>query len=83
MSLGLTKSKEDCNLYFKVEDVIPVILLLYVDDLFLTDEEELIIDARRRLATEFDMKYPSDTSRKFNICIWKFELTQIYDIKLI
>ena len=36
MSLGFTKSKVDSNLYFKVEDEIPVILLLYVDDLFLT-----------------------------------------------
>ena len=90
MSLGFTKSKEDSNIYFKVEDrckeetpTIRVILLLYVNDLFLTRYEEIIIDARRRLDTEFDMKYPSDTSRKFNICIWKFELTQIYDINLI
>ena len=49
-------SKEDSNLYFKVEDKIPVILMLYVDDLFLTSDEELIIDARRRLATKFEMK---------------------------
>ena len=33
-----------------------MILLLYVDDLFLTGKEELIIDARRRLATKFEMK---------------------------
>ena len=32
-------------------------LLLYVDGIFLTDEEELIKDARRRIATEFEMKY--------------------------
>ena len=56
MSLGFTKSKEDSNLYFKVEDRRPLILLLYVDDLFLTGDEELIIDTRRRLATEFEMK---------------------------
>ena len=31
-------------------------LLLYVDDLFLTGKEKLIKDARRRLATEFEMK---------------------------
>ena len=31
-------------------------LLLYVDDLFLTGEEELIKDARRRLATKFEIK---------------------------
>ena len=56
MSLGFTKSKVDSNLYFKVEDRIPVILLLYVDDLFLTSEEELITDAKRRLATNLEMK---------------------------
>jgi hypothetical protein len=36
MSLGFMKSSVDPNLYFKVEDDGPVILLLYVDDLFLT-----------------------------------------------
>ena len=56
MSLGFTKSKVDSNLYFKVEGGRPVMLLLYVNDLFLTREEEIIKDARRRLATEFDMK---------------------------
>ena len=56
MSLGFTKSKVDSNLYFKVEDGRPVILLLYVDDLFLTGDEERMTDARRRLATEFKMK---------------------------
>ena len=35
-SLGFTKSKEYSNLYFKVMNDEPVILLLYVDDLLLT-----------------------------------------------
>ena len=35
MRLGFTKSKEDSNLYFKVEGRRLVILLLYFDDLFL------------------------------------------------
>ena len=35
-SLGFTKSKTDSNLYYKVEKGNPVILLLYVDDLFVT-----------------------------------------------
>ena len=39
-----------------MEDRIPMILLLYVDDLFLTGEEELITDAKRRLSIEFEMK---------------------------
>jgi hypothetical protein len=34
----------------------PVILLLYVDDLFLTGEEKLIPEFKKRLATEFEMK---------------------------
>ena len=33
-----------------------MMLLLYVDDLFLIGKEELIRDARRRLATDFKMK---------------------------
>ena len=56
MSLGFTKSKSDSNLYFKVEGKIPMMLLLYVNDLFLTGEDELIEYVKRRLATEFEMK---------------------------
>ena len=33
-----------------------MILLLYVDDLFLTTNYELIVDAKRRFAAEFEMK---------------------------
>ena len=50
MALRFTKSKEDSNLYFKVEGGIPVMLLLYAR------KEELIKAARRILATEFEMK---------------------------
>jgi hypothetical protein len=38
MSLGFTKSKVDPDMYYKVEDGSPVILLLYIDDLFLMGE---------------------------------------------
>ena len=38
MALGFTERKEDSNLYFKVEGGIPVMLMLYVDDLFLTEK---------------------------------------------
>ena len=51
MRMGFTKSKVDSNLYFKVEDEILVILLLYVNDLFLTGEEKIIKYAKRRLGT--------------------------------
>ena len=56
MDLGFTESKADSNLYFKVEGGGPVMLLLYVDDLFLTKKEELIKGSRRRLVGKFKMK---------------------------
>ena len=56
MALGFTESKADSNLFFKVEGRIPVMLLLYVNDLFLTGEDELIKDERRRLDIDFEMK---------------------------
>ena len=37
-SLGFTKSKAYSNLYYKVEDDGIMILLLYVDDIFLIGE---------------------------------------------
>ena len=55
-SLGFTKSKEDSNLYYKVEDGNPVILLLYVGDLFVTGMDGLIADSKRKLVVEFEMK---------------------------
>ena len=38
MTIWFTESKEDSNLFFKVECRRPVMLLLYVDDLFLTEK---------------------------------------------
>ena len=55
-SLGFTKSKADSNLYYKVEEGNALILLLYVDDLFVTCMDGLISDTKRNLATEFEMK---------------------------
>ena len=56
ISLGFTKSKEDSNLYYKVEGDGLIILLLYVDDLFLTSEDKPINKCKKKLATEFEMK---------------------------
>ena len=56
MAPGSTKIKEYSNLCFKVERERLVMLLLYVDDLFLTVKEELIKIARRRLFAKFEMK---------------------------
>ena len=51
MSLGFSKSSVYPNLYFKVEDGELVILLMYVDDLFLTGAKNLIAECKRKLAT--------------------------------
>ena len=56
MSLGFTKSEADSNLYYKFVDDGIMILLLYVDDLFLTGEEKLISDCKKKLVAEFEMK---------------------------
>jgi hypothetical protein len=56
MSLGFTKSKEDSNLYYKVVDGGPMILFLYVDDLFLTGNEKLNAKCKRKVVAEFEMK---------------------------
>eukprot|EP00253_Pinus_taeda_P004118 PITA_04118 len=42
MKLRFNRSEADPNLYFKVEDDKPLILVLYVDDLFLTGADPLI-----------------------------------------
>ena len=54
--LGFTKSKVDSNVYYKVEEGNPVVLLLYVDDLFVIGEDGLIADTKRKLVAEFKMK---------------------------
>jgi hypothetical protein len=56
MRLGFSKSHADPNIYYKVVNNAPVILLLYVGDLFLIGEESLIIQCKKELASEFDMK---------------------------
>ena len=40
-SLEFTKSKADSNLYYKVEEGNPMIVQLYVDDLFVTGKDGL------------------------------------------
>ena len=55
-SLGFTKSKANSNLYYKVEDGNQVMLLLYVDDLFVIGTDGLIYNTKRNLSAKFEMK---------------------------
>eukprot|EP00253_Pinus_taeda_P002121 PITA_02121 len=54
--MGFVKSDADPNLYYMVVENEPLVLVLYVDDLFLTRSSKLIKDCKKNLATGFDMK---------------------------
>ena len=54
--MGLVKSDVDPNLYYLRVGSEPLILVLYVNDLFLTGSSRLIKDCKENLATEFDVK---------------------------
>ena len=71
MSLGFTKSKIDPNLYFKVMDDDPVIFLLYVDDLFLTGNDKQIVECKKKLTTEFEMKDLGLTHYFLGLEVWQ------------
>ena len=53
---GLSKSKADSILYYKVESDGLMILLLYANDLFLTSEDNPINKCMKKLIVEFEMK---------------------------
>jgi hypothetical protein len=71
MSLGFTKSKFDPNLYFNIENDRPVILLLYVDELFLRDEENLITNCKKTFVAKFEMKDLGPMHYFLGIEVWK------------
>ena len=53
LSIGFQKSEANPNLYYIMVGGVPLILLLYVDELFITGEEHLIAACKRDLASEF------------------------------
>ena len=55
LSIGFQKSEANPNLYYIVVGGVSLILLLYVDDLFITGGEHLIDACKKDLASEFKM----------------------------
>lgn len=53
--MGFVKSKADSKLYYLIVGGESLILILYVDDLFLTRSSGLIEDYKRDLAAEFEI----------------------------
>eukprot|EP00253_Pinus_taeda_P036728 PITA_36728 len=56
LRIGFVKSSTDPNVYIKVVNKEPIIILLYVDDLFITGVERRIHECKTMLAPEFEMK---------------------------
>ena len=54
--LGFRKSEADANLYHILVEGKLLIIFLYVDDLILIDDEQLIRSCKDDLAREFEMK---------------------------
>ena len=54
--MGFVKSEADANLYYLMVGGEILILVLYVDDLFLTGSLRFIVDCKKNLAEEFEMK---------------------------
>jgi hypothetical protein len=49
----------------------PMILLLYVDDLFLIGEENIINECKKKLTLEFEMKYLGIMHYFLGLEVWK------------
>ena len=67
--MGFLKSDADPNLYYLRVGDEALILVLYVDDLFLTGSSRLIKDCKENLATKLDMK---DLGQMHFFWVWKF-----------
>ena len=72
MSLVFTKSKADSNLYYKVEGDGLMILLLYVDDIFLIGEDKPINECKKKLSIEFEMKDLGMMHYFLDLEVWKY-----------
>ena len=55
LSMGFQKSEADLNLYFIMVGDDPLVLLLYVDDLFITGREIPIAACKKDLAAKYEM----------------------------
>jgi hypothetical protein len=56
MSLGFDKSVVDPNLYYHIVGDECLILVVYVDDLLLTNSESLIVECKHEMISKFEMK---------------------------
>ena len=69
--LGFTKSDADSNLYYKVVENHPLILVPYVDDMFLIGKERKIVQCKRELTSELEMKYLGPMHYFLSLEVWQ------------
>eukprot|EP00253_Pinus_taeda_P002300 PITA_02300 len=69
IGLGFTKSEVGANLYHIVVKGKVLIVILYVDDLILTSDDQLIVSCKEDLAREFEMK---DMGSFITSLAWKY-----------
>lgn len=71
LSTGFTKSKADSNLYYILVETGLLILVLYVEDLFLTGVVKLIVGCKTNLALEFKMEGIAMMNYFLGLDVWK------------
>lgn len=69
--LGFAKSEADANLYHIVVEGKLLIILLYVNDLILTSDEQLIRSCKEDLEREFEMKFMRLIHYFLSLEVWK------------
>ena len=69
--MGFTKSKADPNIYLKVVEDELVILLLYVDELSLRGNAKQVMQSKKKLAEDFEMKYLGLMPYFLGLEVWK------------
>lgn len=62
VKLGFTRRSANPNLYFKVINGMPFILILYVNDSFLTGSQPLTIECKSEIASKFETLDPCTNS---------------------
>jgi len=71
IDLGFTKSEVDANLYHSLVEGKILIIVLYVDDLILMGDEQMIKSYKEDLAREFEMKYMGPMHYFLGSEVWK------------
>ena len=70
LSMGFTKSEADPNFYYIFVAIDLLILVLYVDDLFLTSVEKIIVGCKANIEMELEMKDTSMMHYFLGLEVW-------------